>query len=115
MWIKDLQMTWYTQQWWVSAYKQGPNTATVRMMIKIFAVRMEVAKTLSYPFKPVAKIRIRLFKTNYVVSLRVVKLSNLNFSNMPIYFVGKMWEAFALQKLLLFIQQKISVYLVIKS
>ena len=33
----------------------------------------------------------------------------------PIFFVEKMCEAFARQKLLLFLQQKISVYLVMKS
>ena len=39
----------------------------------------------------------------------------VNFSNMSIFFVEKMEEAFAVQKLLSFFQQKISVYLVIKS
>ena len=34
---------------------------------------------------------------------------------MPIFFVEKMLEAFAVQKLLSFFQQKISVYLIIKS
>ena len=43
-----------------------------------------------------------LFKTN-----DVVKISNVNISNIPIFFVEK--------KLLSFFQQKISVYLVIKS
>ena len=38
----------------------------------------------------------------------------LNISNKSIFFVEKMCEAFALQKLLSFFQQKISVYLVIK-
>ena len=33
---------------------------------------------------------------------------------MPIFFVEKMCEAFALQKLFSFFQQKISVFLVIK-
>ena len=58
---------------------------------------------------------LRLFKTNDVVSSRFVKFSEVNFSNMPIFFVEKMLEAFAMQKLLSFFQQKISVYLVIKS
>ena len=43
-----------------------------------------------------------------------LKFSNVNISNMPVFFVEKMREAFALQKLLTFFQQKISVYLVIK-
>ena len=30
----------------------------------------------------------------------------INISNMPIFFVEKMWEAFAVQKLLSFFQQK---------
>ena len=42
-------------------------------------------------------------------------MSNVAISNMPIFFVAKMREAFALQKLLSFLQQKISVYLAIKS
>ena len=50
---------------------------------------------------------VRLFKTNNVISQRDVKLSNVNISNMPIIFVEKMWEAFAVQKLLSFFQQKI--------
>ena len=57
----------------------------------------------------------RLFKTNDVDNERDVKISNSNNSNMPIVFVEKMSEAFAVQKPLLFCQQKISVYLVIKS
>ena len=59
--------------------------------------------------------RARLFKTNDVVSQRFVKISNVNISNMPIFFVEKMREAFAVQKLFSFFQQKNSVYLVIKS
>ena len=61
------------------------------------------------------KVRARLFKANEVVSYRFVKISNINISNMPIFFVEKMLEAFAVQKLLSFFQQKISEYLVIKS
>ena len=38
-----------------------------------------------------------------------------NISSKPIFFVEKMCEAFALQKLRSFFQQKLSVYLVIKS
>ena len=57
----------------------------------------------------------RLFKTSDVISQRDVKISNINISNMPTFFVAKLWEAFALQKLLSFSQQKILVYLVIKS
>ena len=34
--------------------------------------------------------RAWLFKTNNVVSLRFVKISNVNISNMPIFFVKKM-------------------------
>ena len=59
--------------------------------------------------------RARLFKTNDVVSKRDVKISNVNISNMPIFFVEKNVEAFAVQKLLSFFQPKISVYLVMKS
>ena len=59
--------------------------------------------------------RAQLFKTNDAVSSHFVKFSEVNFSNMPIFFVEKMLEAFAVQKLLSFFQQKISVYLVIKS
>ena len=43
-----------------------------------------------------------------------LKISHVNISNTPIFFVEKMREAFAVQKLLLLFQQKISVYLVIK-
>ena len=57
----------------------------------------------------------RLFKTNDVVSLRIFKISNINVSNKLIFFVEKMCQAFALQKLLSFFQQKIALYLVIKS
>ena len=35
--------------------------------------------------------------------------------NMPILFVEKKWEAFVLQKLLSFFQQKVAVHLDIKS
>ena len=56
-----------------------------------------------------------LFKTYDIISERVVKISNVNISNKQIFFVEKMCEAFALQKLLSFFQQKISVHLVIKS
>ena len=43
----------------------------------------------------------RLFKTNDVVSQRFVKFSEVNFSDMPIFFVEK-----HVQKLLSFFQQK---------
>ena len=59
--------------------------------------------------------RARLFKTNDIVSYHFVKISKVNISNKPIFFVEKMCEAFALQKLLSFFQQKISVYFVVKS
>ena len=59
--------------------------------------------------------RARLFKTNEFVSKCFVKISNINVSNTPIFFVEKMCETFALQKCLSFFQQKISVYLVVKS
>ena len=36
------------------------------------------------------KYRARLFKTNDTVSLRLVKISKVNFSNTPIFFVEKM-------------------------
>ena len=52
------------------------------------------------------QIWAQLFKTNDIVSQRVVKISNVNISNKPIFFVEKMCEAFALQKLLSFFQQK---------
>ena len=61
-----------------------------------------------------ADIWAQLFKTNDVVSY-FVKISNFNMSNTPIFFVKKVWEAFAVQKLLSFFQQKISVYSVMKS
>ena len=68
-------------------------------------------------FKPVKAVRAptctcilynwaRLFKTNDVVSLRFVKISNFNISNMPIFFVEKMLKAFAVQKLLSFFSTK---------
>ena len=50
--------------------------------------------------------RARLFKTNDIISLRVVKISNVNISNKPIFFVEKMCEAFAVQKLLSFFFKK---------
>ena len=50
--------------------------------------------------------RAPLFKTNDVVSSGLVKISNVNIFYMPIFFVEKMWEAFAVQKLLSFFQQK---------
>ena len=50
----------------------------------------------------------QLFKTNDVVSNISLKFQ------MPVFFVEKMCEAFAVQKLFSFFQQKISVYLVIK-
>ena len=56
-----------------------------------------------------------LIKNNDIVSERVIKILNVTILNMPIFFVEKMWEAFALQKLLSFFQQKLSVSLVIKS
>ena len=56
-----------------------------------------------------------LFKTNDIVSEHFVKISNVNISNIPIFFVEKIREAFPLQKLLSFFRQKISVYFVIKS
>ena len=44
-----------------------------------------------------------------------LKISNIKISNMPKFFLEKLREAFAMQKLLSFFQQKMSVYLVIKS
>ena len=38
----------------------------------------------------ILKSRARLFKTNDVVSQRFVKISNVNISDMPIFFVEKM-------------------------
>ena len=70
--------------------------------------------TLWNIFYDTSQNRARLFKTNDVVTQHFVKISHVNISNMPIFFVEKMWEAFAMQKLLSFLQQKISVYLVIK-
>ena len=48
-------------------------------------------------------------------SLRVISLTVLadSIHNILIFFAGKMWVAFALQKLLTFFQQKISEYLCI--
>ena len=37
----------------------------------------------------VSQFRARLFKTNDVASKRFVKTSNVNISNMPIFFVEK--------------------------
>ena len=51
-------------------------------------------------------IRAQLFKTN-----NVIKILNVYILNLPIFFVEKIYEAFALQKLLLFFQQSnISVF-----
>ena len=47
-----------------------------------------------------------LFKTNDVICYRFIKFSEVNFSNMPIFFVEKLREAFALQKLLSFFSTK---------
>ena len=56
-------------------------------------------------------IRAWLFKTNDIVSKRVVKISNLNISNKPIFFVEKMCEAFANAKAsLIFSTKNISVF-----
>ena len=51
----------------------------------------------------------RLFKTNDV-SLRDVKISNVNISNMPVFFIDKNVKSFSH-----FFQPKISVFWVIKS
>ena len=57
----------------------------------------------------------RLFKTNDVVSYRFVKFSEVDFTNMPIFFVEKKCKKLLqCKKLLSFFQQKISVYWVIK-
>ena len=61
----------------------------------------------------VSYIRARLFKTNDVISYHLVKFSEVNFSNLPIFFVEKMGEDYTVQKLSFF-QHKISVYFVIK-
>ena len=45
-------------------------------------------------------IRAQLFKTN-----NLIKILNVYILNLPIFFVEKIYEAFALQKLLLFFQQ----------
>ena len=45
----------------------------------------------------------------------MLKFQTVNVSKMPIFYVEKMREAFAVQKLLSFFQQKNSVCLVIKS
>ena len=50
-----------------------------------------------------------VIQTNDIVNLHVIKISNVNISNMPIFLVEKMWEAFAVQKLLFF-QQNFSVF-----
>ena len=63
----------------------------------------------------IQEIRTQLFKVNNIVSYCLVKISIVNMTNTPVFFVEKMLEAFALQKLLLYFQQKISMYLVIKS
>ena len=55
--------------------------------------------------------RAQSFKTNDVVSQRFVKFSEVNFSNMPIFFVEKCEKlAFAVQKLLSYFQQKKRVF-----
>ena len=50
---------------------------------------------------------------NLMSSLRVILLTVFadSIHNILIFFAGKMWVAFALQKLLTFFQQKISAYL----
>ena len=47
--------------------------------------------------------------------LTIRKISNVNISNVPIFFVAKILEAFAVQQFTSFFLQKISVYLIIKS
>ena len=51
-----------------------------------------------------------LFKTNDFVRLRFVKISNIIMSNMPIFFVDKIREAFAVQASLIFSTKNISVF-----
>lgn len=36
------------------------------------------------------------------------------YANTPLFFVEKMWKSFALQKILTFLQQKISVFVILK-
>ena len=55
-----------------------------------------------------------LFKTNDDASLSFVKFSEVDFSNVSIFFYEKMREAFLVQKLLSFFQHRVSMYLVIK-
>ena len=50
-------------------------------------------------------IRVKLFKTNNVISQRFVKFSDVHFSNMPVFFVEKMQEAS-----LIFSTKKFSVF-----
>ena len=78
-------------------------------------IHMKIANNVDYDQTALLAVWAPLFKTNNVVSWRFIKFSEVNFSNMPLFFVEKMWEAFAVQKLLSFFQQKISVYLVSKS
>ena len=47
--------------------------------VAFISVKLAFEKTLA-----------RLFKTNDVVSSRVIKISNVTISNMPIFFVEKM-------------------------
>ena len=57
--------------------------------------------------------RAQLFKANDVVSWRFVKIYIEYYADMLKFFAEKMWVAFAVQKLLTFFQQKISVYCVL--
>ena len=60
---------------------------------------------------PNFQIRARLFKTNDIVSKRVVKISNINISNMPIFFVEKNVRSFCSAKASLILSIKnISVF-----
>ena len=57
----------------------------------------------------------QLFKANDIVSSRIIKIYIEWYANTLKFFAEKMWEAFAVQKLLTFFQQKNIKILCIES
>ena len=76
---------------------------------EVYSYRIEFALIEENPGPHCSKLATLL------VNVSLFKISNVNIWNLPILFVENMWEAFAVQKLLSFFQQKISVHLVTKS
>ena len=48
-------------------------------------------------------IRRKVFKINEVIRIRFVKFLNVNITNTLIFFDGKIYETFAIQKILTFL------------